>query len=211
MLLASFIKGVLVSAGLIIAIGAQNAFVLRQGLLKQHVLPVVLICFFSDMLLMTLGIMGLGSWIVSVPVLALGLAGAGALFLYAYGMRSFYSAYKGINPITVSSESDTNVDNRKKIILACLAVTLLNPHVYLDTVVIVGGIAGTLVLVEKTGFMLGAWLASFVWFFTLGYGARVLAPWFKHTATWRVLDVLIAFVMWWIASSLVVYIFAVTT
>lgn len=196
-------QGFLVSGGLIIAIGAQNAFVLKQGLRRWQVLPIVLTCFLCDFFLMTLGIFGLGTLIGTSDKATLALAFVGALFLLVYGARAFRSAWRG--GATLESADGTNADSVWQAVLLTLALTLLNPHVYLDTVVIVGGIAGTLSTAAKGWFLFGALLASALWFFALGFGARLLLPLFRRPLTWRLLDGVIGVVMWAIAFSLLRY------
>lgn len=200
----NLIQGFFVSGGLIVAIGAQNAFVLKQGLLKRHTFWISLTCFLCDSILISLGVLGLGQLISQNQTASVALAFVGALFLLVYGVRAFKAAYQGSSALNLES----NAENRTsvfKTILATLAITLLNPHVYLDTVVIMGGIAGTLELTEKWLFFLGAILASVLWFFGLGYGARLLIPLFKRPATWRILDFTIGIIMWSISFSLVKY------
>lgn len=200
----TFIQGFLVSGGLIVAIGAQNAFVLKQGLLKRHTFWISLTCFLCDFILISFGVLGLGHFISQSPTASITLAFIGALFLLVYGARAFKSAYVGNSALNIENSSGENT-SAFKAVLTTLAMTLLNPHVYLDTVVIVGGVAGTLSLTEKWLFLFGAVLASGLWFFGLGYGARLLIPLFKHPATWRVLDCLIGIIMWLISWSLVKY------
>lgn len=195
------IKGALISGGLIIAIGAQNAFVLKQGLLRNHVLWVSLLCFLCDFLLMALGVLGLGTLINTNQWLTLGLAVVGALFLLWYGARSFRSAFTSTGSLGGTAEPPSNT-SLKAVLMATLAVTLLNPHVYLDTVVIVGGVAGTLLPGQKIQFLAGASLASLVWFLALGFGARLLQPLFRNPKAWRVLEFLIGLIMSWIALEL---------
>jgi len=194
------LKGALVSGTLIIAIGSQNAFVLRQGLSGSHVLPVVLTCFLCDVLLMTLGIFGVGTAVGSQPTVSAGLALAGAGFLFWYGARAFVRALTSTQTLQPGSRNGASA--RWNAVGATLAVTLLNPHVYLDTVVIVGGITVGFTSAEKLRFLLGALLASLAWFLALGYGARLLQPVFQTPRAWRVLDGLIGTVMWWIAVGL---------
>ncbi|HVK99370.1 MAG TPA: LysE/ArgO family amino acid transporter [Dongiaceae bacterium] len=198
------LKGALISGGLIIAIGAQNAFVLKQGLLRNHIFWVSLTCFLCDFLLMTVGVLGLGTLINSSVWLTLGLAVFGALFLLGYGIRSFRSAFTSSNSLHESVGQATQ-SSVKKIWLSTLAVTLLNPHVYLDTVVIIGGVAGTLSIDQKIQFLLGASLASLIWFMGIGYGARLLLPLFENPKAWRVLEFLIGLIMTWIAFELLRY------
>ena len=203
------LHGLLVSGSLIVAIGAQNAFVLKQGLLKQHILWVVLTCLLCDFVLICVGVMGLGSLIGQNPTAALVLALVGALFLLVYGARAFRSAYRGGSGLSLDSQSDKQQSGKQKsavkTVLLTLGLTLLNPHVYLDTVVIIGGIAATLTLEQKYLFLIGSITASALWFFGLGYGARLLIPLFKRPATWRVLDFVIGCVMWVIAAGLIQY------
>lgn len=196
-----FIQGFLVCGGLIIAIGAQNAFVLKQGLLKNNILPIILTCFACDFVLISLGVLGLGSIISESQAATVALAIVGAIFLFVYGARAFRSAYKG--NATLELTNDNNIQQSTwKAILATLAITLLNPHVYLDCFAIIGGIAGTIPADSKILFLAGALCTSLLWFFGLGYGARLLIPLFKRSITWRILDLSIGVVMWAIAFNL---------
>jgi L-lysine exporter family protein LysE/ArgO len=195
------LRGALISGGLIMAIGAQNAFVLKQGLLKRHIFWVSLTCFLCDIALMSLGVFGLGSIISTNPYASAILAIVGALFLSWYGLRAFSSALRATSFLDAQN-AQAQAGAISAAVSATLAITLLNPHVYLDTVVVVGGIAGTLSFDQKLFFLLGALLASGTWFFALGYGARLLLPLFRKARTWQVLDFVIAAVMWWIAYEL---------
>lgn len=199
----SLIHGFLVSGGLIVAIGAQNAFVLKQGLLKQHVFAVALICFLCDVILFNLGVLGLGSFISEHQMASITLAFVGAGFLFIYALRAWRSAYRGNSSLQISTENPQQ--HLLKTILMTLSITLLNPHVYLDTVVIIGGVAGTLALSEKIWFLLGAVLASGCWFFGLAYGSALLIPLFKKPITWRILDFVIGIIMLMIAWGLYQY------
>lgn len=199
----TFLHGFLVGGSLIVVIGAQNAFVLKQGLLKQHVFLVCCVCFLCDFLLMSFGVLGLANLIHQKPIISLALAILGFLFLFTYGVKSFLSAYRGNSHLHLTDENRTH--SRTHTLLSVLAITLLNPHVYLDTVVIVGGVASTLTLSEKYLFLTGTILASFLWFFGLGYGARLLAPLFDKPKTWRILDILIGVIMWFIGFGLLRY------
>mgnify|MGYP003598667813 FL=1 len=200
----TFIQGFFVCGGLIIAIGAQNAFVLKQGLLQRNILAVILTCFACDFILISLGVMGLGSLISESRMATVALALVGAVFLSVYGARAFRSAYLG-NSVLQLDNRDEVQSSAFKAVLATLAVTLLNPHVYLDCFAIIGGIAGTLSSSEKWLFLFGALCTSALWFFSLGYGAKLLIPLFKRPVTWRILDIAIGIVMWLIAGSLVKY------
>ena len=205
-MISEILRGALISASLIIAIGAQNLFVLKQGLLRNHIFYVSGICFICDFVLMSIGILGVGTFISNNPFITNILAILGALFLIWYGFKAFKSAIKGTSSMQVQSQ-DSNNNSLVKVILATLAITLLNPHVYLDTVVIVGGIAGTLNSEQKMAFLTGAVCVSFIWFFSIGYGARLLTPLFKQKRMWVVLDCLVGLVMFYIAYRLILYVY----
>lgn len=196
----AFLKGFGTSAGLIIAIGAQNAFVLSQGVRRDHHLVIPLICSFFDALLITVGILGVGTAVASNPALTKAAAWGGAAFLFWYGTGSFRSAIKG-GSLETEGNGSTPL---KKAVLTTLAVTLLNPHVYLDTLVLMGSISGQIPLSQRPWFGVGAALASFVWFFVLSLGGNLLAPLFKKQAAWRILDTFVGIIMWSIALSLLV-------
>lgn len=201
-MLSVVLKGMMISGGLIIAIGSQNAFILKQGLLKQHVTPIIAICFICDVVLMSLGILGLGKIINDSPILIQGLSAGGAAFLIWYGFNAFRSAWQQSSSMEVTTNNN-NLTSTWSAILAALAITLINPHVYLDTVVILGGVGSTLSEIEKNWFLLGALIVSFIWFVALGYGSRLLAPLFKKPKTWMILDISIGLMMWWIAYGLI--------
>jgi L-lysine exporter family protein LysE/ArgO len=188
-----FFNGFATSAALIIAIGAQNAFVLRQGIKREHVFAVALICALSDALLISLGIAGVGTLIQRHPLLLAVARYGGALFLFVYAAFALRRAMrpKGAELGAASTEKMS----LRSAVLACLAFTYLNPHCYLDTVVLLGSISGQYPLPQRWVFGAGAFTASFVWFFALAYGARLLAPLFAKPVAWRVLDTLIAAVM----------------
>ena len=184
---------------LILAIGAQNAFVLKQGLKGEHVFLVSLICAASDAILILIGVSGFHVLVASFPSLVTIARFGGAAFLLVYGLLSFYNAIRldqGLLPSEIRSNSAWQAA------LTCLAFTWLNPHVYLDTVVLLGSVS-TQFGADVTWFAGGAMLASFVFFFGLGYGARLLRPVFATARAWRVLDFLIGCVMWGIALRLV--------
>lgn len=195
------LKGMLTSGTLIVAIGAQNAFVLKQGLLKNNIFWVVLVCFLCDVLLMCTGVLGVGTAIKNNTFANVGLAIVGGLFLLLYGFKSLRSSLSSSSAIDISTGA--KIIPIHKTILLTLAITLLNPHVYLDTVVVIGGIAGTLTLDQKVNFLIGALIASFVWFFGLGYGARWLIPVFKKPIAWKVLDFGIGCLMFWLSYQLI--------
>nr|WP_220224989.1 LysE/ArgO family amino acid transporter [Gilliamella sp. ESL0443] len=204
-MLTDILRGAMISASLIIAIGAQNLFVLKQGLLKNHIFFVAAICFFCDFALMTIGIWGVGAFISRYPIITNSLAIFGALFLLWYGFNAFKSAVIGDSSMQVDS-AEQRKSSLTKVILSTIAVTLLNPHVYLDTVVIVGGIAGTFSTEQKWAFLIGAVCVSFIWFFGIGYGARLLTPLFRQKRMWVILDSVVGLVMFYIAYRLIVYV-----
>lgn len=193
-----FITGFLSGAALIIAIGAQNSFVLRQGIRCEHVLPIVLVCAIADSLLIAAGITGLGTLIKSVPVLLEVTRYGGATFLIAYGI---IAARRALQPHLLTVESDTGTSLGAAMV-TCLAFTFLNPHVYLDTVILLGSLANQYGDNGRWVFGCGAVAASFIWFFALGYGARLLGPLFNKASAWRVLDSLIALTMFGLGISL---------
>jgi len=197
-----FLEGFGLGATLIIAIGAQNAFVLRQGLLRRHVFITALICFLCDVTLITLGVAGLGVVIEAAPVLLQIMTWGGAGFLFIYGLRSFRNALKP-QSLDTDNFSDKKVLSLRGTVLSVLAFSLLNPHVYLDTVILLGGLGARHPAAERPSFILGASTASMLWFFGLAYGASLLTPLFRKPITWRVLDVLIGCVMWLIAIQLI--------
>jgi L-lysine exporter family protein LysE/ArgO len=187
--IAAFAAGMGLGGSLIIAIGAQNAFVLRKGLRREQVFTVTTICFLADTLLIALGAGGFAELVSMVPWLSSAAAWGGAAFLLVYGARAFLAALK---PGSLKASA-----------IATLAISLLNPHVYLDTVILIGGLAAQYQPTDRLGFAIGAVTASFVWFYGLGFGARRLAPFFARPAAWRLLDGFICIVMWSIAVSLI--------
>jgi L-lysine exporter family protein LysE/ArgO len=192
-LLAGFLLGL----SLILPIGAQNAFVLRVGLRGEHVLAVCLTCGLSDAVLILAGVSGFAQVSAWVPWAETVLLYGGAAFLIAYGARSFMAAFRSefLRP------SDTAQTELGRVVLTCLALTWLNPHVYLDTVVLIGSIS-TQFDEGKALFATGAMLASFTFFFSLGFGARLLKPLFARPVTWRILDIAIGLIMWATAARL---------
>jgi len=195
------LSGFALGASLIVAIGAQNAYLLRQGLRREHVGWLATICFVSDALLIALGCAGLGTLVQAHPDALRAVRWIGVAFLLWYGLRSARAALKGD---ALKLEADTRSASRGAAVRTMLALTWLNPHVYLDTVVLLGGIAGRYAGNDRLGFACGAMTASGLWFFGLGFGAARLAPLFERPGVWRVLDALIALTMWAIALSLIV-------
>jgi L-lysine exporter family protein LysE/ArgO len=196
----AFVPGFLLGLGLILAIGAQNAFVLRQGLRGEHVFAICLTCALSDAVLISAGVSGFGALTASLPWLEMALRYAGAGFLVVYGLRAFVSALGTGGTLVPSNKAPESLAGA---LAACLAFTWLNPHVYLDTVLLLGSIS-TQYAGEEAVFAAGAMAASFCFFFSLGYGARLLRPLFARPGAWRVLDAVIGATMCVIALRLVV-------
>lgn len=195
----AFIPGLLLGFSLIVAIGAQNAFVLRQGLRKEYVVTVCLVCAISDALLIVAGVAGFGQIIESLPWLEPVMRYGGAVFLLAYATRSFISAARnksGLSPLDVPNAS------LKKTLITAIGFTWLNPHVYLDTIILLGAVS-TQFTGHKSAFALGAMSSSFLFFFSLGYGAHFLRPLFARPAAWRGLDFIIGCIMAGVALNLV--------
>ena len=192
--------GFLTGLSLIVAIGAQNAFILRQGLRREHVFAVVLFASISDALLIIVGIAGLGAVIQSAPLALEVIRYLGAAYLTWFGIGALRRALK---PAVMESEGES-AGGLKKAILTVAALTFLNPHVYLDTVILVGGI-GNQFGQDRWLFALGAALASFVWFFSLGFFAKMLSRFVKKPVFWKVLDSFIALIMFSIAILLLTY------
>jgi L-lysine exporter family protein LysE/ArgO len=195
-MIASALSGFSLGFALILAIGAQNAFVLRQGLRGEHVLAVVLVCAISDALLITLGVAGFGALNERFPWLEPAMRYGGAAFLIAYGLRSLWSAFTA----TDAMDAGKAAPSLRAAVATCLALTWLNPHVYLDTVALIGAISTQ--SPSPRAFGAGAVAASFTFFFALGYGASLLRPLFARPRAWRILDALIGVVMLALAAKL---------
>jgi L-lysine exporter family protein LysE/ArgO len=193
------LAGFLTGLSLIVAIGAQNAFVLRQGLLRKHVFVIVLICALSDALLIALGVLGLGSLISALPWLLEVIRWVGVAFLVWYGSSSLRRFVKQ----DALKAAESSVGSLKQAVVTTLALTFLNPHVYLDTVIFIGGIANQFGD-QKWWFVLGAVTASFLWFFGLGFGASKASVLVSKPLFWKILDVFIAAVMFSLAITLAV-------
>ncbi|MFK3678269.1 LysE/ArgO family amino acid transporter [Microbacterium sp. NPDC090218] len=208
------LAGLGLGLSLIVAIGAQNVFVLRQGIRREHVLAVVIICAVSDAALIAAGVAGLGFVLSAAPWLVVIARWAGALFLLAYGVLAARRAWRGGEELRVEGPESTDAPpagattstltrtRLAPVILTTLALTWLNPHVYLDTVLMLGSIAATHGD-ERWLFAGGAIAASILWFTALGFGARYLGRWLRTPLSWRILDAVIAVVMITIAVSLV--------
>ena len=193
-LIAGFLSG----AVLIVAIGAQNSYVLRQGVRREHILPLVLVCASADALLIVAGVAGLGAAIQAQPAFLDLARYGGAAFLLLYGLAS---ARRALAPEQLILDAGTRLPLGVAL-ATCLGFTFLNPHVYLDTVILLGSLASQ----RQEGkwiFAAGAAGASFVWFFALGYGARFLAPLFAKPFSWRVLDSLISITMFGLGGMLI--------
>ncbi len=202
--LLAALSGLGLGLSLIVAIGAQNAFVLRQGVRREHIVPVIAICALSDALLIALGVGGAGALFDAVPWLVTVARFAGAAFLLVYGALA---ARRALRPQALDAGTAPARASLAAVVGTVLALTWLNPHVYLDTVVLLGSIASTHGD-ERWWFGAGAALGSILWFTALGVGARALAPVFARPRAWRILDGIIAVVMVAIAVSLVVGAFA---
>ena len=196
--MTAFLSGLTLGLGLIVAIGAQNAFVLRQGLKREHVFWVCLVCALSDAVLIAAGVAGFGFVVQQLPWLIEAMRYGGAAFLIAYGIRSVMAAFRSTETLEAAASSAGSL---RKAILTVLAFTWLNPHVYLDTVVLLGSIS-TQFGDARPLFAAGAMLGSFAFFFSLGYGARLLRPLFANVTAWRLLDGATALVMFAIAARL---------
>jgi L-lysine exporter family protein LysE/ArgO len=194
-----YFAGLSMGLSLIVAIGAQNAFVLRQGLRNAHVFWVCLTCAVSDLVLILLGVTSFGKIAAILPWIAPMMRYAGAAFLCWYGFKSLRAALRSNEALRAASGEDEGL---KKTLLACLAITWLNPHVYLDTVVLLGTIS-TGFKGHEPSFAAGAVTGSFLFFFALGYGATKLQPVFARPSAWRILDGAITLIMWSIAVKLV--------
>jgi L-lysine exporter family protein LysE/ArgO len=195
---SSFFAGLALGLALIVAIGAQNAFVLRQGLRREHVGTLVLFCAGADALLMAAGVAGLAGLLGAQPQLTWALTLAGALFLTGYGLRALWRARA---PGALQAAQGGGLSRRQALAQAA-AFTLLNPHVYLDTVVLVGSVGAQQPAGTQGAFVAGAALGSALWFSALGYGARWLAPLFARPRAWQVLDALIGLTMLLLAAML---------
>lgn len=192
-----FVQGLALSMGLIVAIGAQNAFVLRQGLRREHVGSVVLFCAAADALLIMAGVFGMAQVLGDRPQLARALALAGAVFLAWYGWRALRRVRQ---TEALRAAPGGEGLSRAAAVAQAAAFTLLNPHVYLDTVLLVGSMGAQQPAALRGWFVAGASLASALWFISLGFGARWLAPWFARPRAWQILDGLIGVTMWVLAA-----------
>lgn len=198
-ILATFLTGFAISAALIMAIGAQNLFVLRQGLKREHVGPIVLFCGCADALLIAAGVGGVGALLGAVPKLTMALTIGGAAFLACYGIKAFQ---RMMAPEALSVTAPVRI-TLGSALGATAAFTFLNPHVYLDTVLLMGAAGSAQQPELRPVFVVGGATASISWFAALGYGARILTPIFSRPVAWKVLDAIVGVVMLVLAASLV--------
>jgi len=197
---SAFITGLALSASLIVAIGAQNAFVLRQGLRREHVFAIVLFCAMADFILIAAGVAGVARVIDDVPLLTTLLTAGGAVFLSWYAFQAFRNAFR---PRELHAGQSTERLSLRTILTQAAGFTFLNPHVYLDTLLLLGSIGARQPADARIWFVGGAAVASGAWFSSLGFGARLLAPLFARSMTWRVLDFLIGLTMLALVAVLV--------
>jgi L-lysine exporter family protein LysE/ArgO len=195
----SYVNGLLVAAGLIMAIGTQNAFVLAQSLRREHHLPVAALCVTCDALLVAAGVFGLATVLAQNPTLLAIARWGGAAFLLWYGSLALRRA---CSKQSLQQGENQTVRSLRAVMLSALAVTLLNPHVYLDTVLLIGSLGAQ--QTEPGAYVVGAASASLLWFFTLALGAAWLAPWLARPGTWRILDLLVAIMMFAVAGQLII-------
>ena len=197
-MLLAFISGFLISISLILALGPQNVFVLRQGLLRSHVFASCLVCSISDALLIAAGVLGVGLFITQIEGLAIWMSIGAAIFLIFYGCLRIKSA---LNPKGLEID-DSESKDLWSTMLAGLAFTYLNPHVYVDTLLLIGGASSSYTGDDKLVFGIGAATASFVFFFSLGYGAKSLSPLLNNPESWKIIDLFIAGIMFTVAGIL---------
>ena len=198
-MVGALIEGVVVCTGLIVAIGAQNAFVLKQGLKREHVLVTALLCSVLDLSLCTAGVLGLGVLFAAFPSLLTAINWGGAAYLGWFGLRSLLRAWR---PGALDGQPGGPPQSLGKTVLLLLGFTLLNPHVWLD-MILLGTLGGRHPAAEQPWFVVGAAAVSFSWFFGLSYGAALLVPWFRKPVTWRVLDLVIGLMVLTLAFSLI--------
>jgi L-lysine exporter family protein LysE/ArgO len=199
-MLSAILAGFALGGGLIVAIGAQNAFVIRQGVLNSHIFWICLFCAVSDAILIWGGTYGLGIILKQLPLLTPVMTYGGAAFLTWYGIKA---ARRVLDPHALAEEGKTTT-SLFMALASCAAFTWLNPHVYLDTVVFVGAIANARPAGEQAPFAFGATLASFIWFFGIGYGAKALRGPLSKPIVWRAIDAAIALIMFWLAIKLLI-------
>ena len=197
MVITDYISGFLLGLSLIIAIGSQNAFVLKQGLKREHIFYICLFCAVSDALLILAGVAGFGAVTTRYPQAVMVAKIAGVIFLVVYGLQSLYASMRRSHALQVEGQIVTSL---KKSLLLCFSFTWLNPHVYLDTLVLVGMVSTG--ASRKSVFAAGAVSASFIFFFALGYSARLLKPLFANPKAWNILDAVVGLLMLYLAWHL---------
>ena len=198
-MLAAFITGFLTLLTLILAVGAQNVFILRQGLLRNHVFVICIFAAISDALLIWIGVIGFSTISKIIPGISKLMALAGATFLFGYGIIRFINAYQGNYAVEIGNGNSS----LNKSLVALAGFTFLNPHVYLDTLGLIGAVSVQYVeMLHKYAFATGASLGSLLFFFSLGYGARIISPFMRSILAWRILDILIGITMLTIAVFL---------
>lgn len=201
-LLLAFSNGLLIAAGLIMVIGAQNAYVLQQGLLKNHVFTLCTICFAADAMLIIAGVAGLGGYIARYPLILKTAAFLGAGILLFYACKSLRAASRAE---ALTAPAGAGQTARGPAVATLLALTFLNPHVYLDTVLLIGSVSAQYRDLALTAFTAGAVSASGLWFYSLGYCAKTLSPVLARPSAWRKLNITIALIMLLVAFSLLRY------
>ncbi|MEL0628264.1 LysE/ArgO family amino acid transporter [Psychromonas aquatilis] len=201
-MISTYFTGLTLMATLIMPIGMQNAFVLNQGIKRQHHLFVALFCSLADALFMSIGVWGGAKIFNSNPWLLMAIGILGAVFMFYYGFLCFKSAFKGGNDLAKDNASRSF----KAIVLACCAFTILNPHVYIDTVVILGGFAANLTAAERPWFVFGGVSGSFIWFFGLSLLGQKLSPILSKPRNQQIIDFVIACMMWLLATYLLYYV-----
>jgi L-lysine exporter family protein LysE/ArgO len=194
----SYLNGLLISLGLIIAIGTQNAYVLAQSLRREHHLSVALLCIVCDVVLVAAGVFGLANVLAHSPMLLAVARWGGVIFLLWYGAMALRRA---VSPQSLAQGDADGQRSRRAVLLTALAVTLLNPHVYLDTVLLIGSLGAQQAV--PGAYVAGAASASVLWFSTLAIGAAWLAPWLARPTTWRLLDLMVAVMMFSVAVQLI--------
>ena len=199
-MLGAFITGFILGLSLIVAIGAQNAFVLRQGVLKNHVFFIALFCSVADSLLIVIGVAGISiffdKFFTEFSEIIFGLS---SLWLIGYGSIRLHSAFKSKSSFLISNSKDSNFTS---VLLVSFLFTFANPHVYLDTMILIGSVSQQFFGLDKILFTIGACLASFLWFFSLGFGGKKLIPFMENRYSWRIFDALIALIMFILAANL---------
>ncbi len=197
----TLVKGFSTGGSMIVAIGAQNAFVIKQGIMRRHLLLTALLCSLIDTVLILLGVYGFGHVISEYPLLIVVSKYFAIVFLFCYGAYSLRSAFKGKN---LEEAKEKIGQSRKKTVLLLLVFSLFNPQVYLETVILLGSIASQEPSQEQGYFAAGAVTASFAWFFAITYGSRFLAPYLSKPKTWKIIDTVVALIMWGIAAALLI-------